>query len=481
MVQPVQPIGDDNAMLSPHSHKGPALIEMPNPHSLESGYGSHPGSATVMSDQTPPPPFGVVSSNHDQTSPERQMLEEMILKERRELSKLKLDSKSKHLDKLPFEKDSDHKVKATPVWSKDLENRIESLLNEQNQKYNLNKTKVEHPKSTLHAKHVDASPSSQNDNEPDPITKIKREKTPEDLEDGECSGDDAGEEQDEHLEEEDGVISNKRHEHHETPSVDANKKTILSPNVEFSDNSRQRFSRSPSPVRYPPGHSPPRPIERRAFDARPERYSPPPHDSYYHHRMRHPSPARPPAEYSDRNYHMYGARPHSPLYGLHRRRSPVYDGHHRVPRSPGYDHRHPHHHYSPPRRRPPSPGYLRHHEMRPGHPEFSRRRSPSPGSFVHHRRSPSPLRKYGGTLIRREYDYSPHRERMVYSPREMDRHHGGFSPRHHERERHRRHSPDHRNLIRSPEAPKLREHRELPPEFRDRWAHHRSPSPHHIR
>ena len=432
---------------SPHFRKGPGLNDMPNPHSLESGYGSHPGSASLMSGQTSP--FGAPTSNQQEPTPE---MEELTLR----------DQKDK------FQKpDYEHKVKTTPVWSKDLVHRIESLINEQNEKYNLGAPKSRLSESDKTEDDKDTpTPEEEVKEEPKAQIKVTREKTPEDLEDGECS--DGAEESSPALNQTTPISSDEMET--EPPLT----KNPPSPREEVSENSRQRFSRSPSPsYHYPPKRSP-SVLERHVFEPRHNRFSPPPEEFY--RRMRHPSPGRPPAEYNDRNYHPYGARPHSPPFGLHRRHSPPpFDGHRRISRSPGFEHHR--HHYSPPRRRPLSPGYIRHHEMRHGHPEYLRRRSPSP-IFSHHRRSPSPGPKFSAPLLRREFDYSPRRERMYYSPREMERHHGGFSPRHLEHERHRKRSP---GGHRSPEPSQLREHRELPPEFRDRWSHHRSPSPHQQR
>lgn len=448
-----------------HSPSVPNLSAMPVAHSLESGYESHPGSASLVPDQVSP--FGLVSSHLENTENH----DESANIEHRDATKLITEAKNKLL-----KYGGDNKLK---VWTKDLQYRIESLLHEQNQKYNLDNTKKS---SSVDNRQIDdVSPRDRkqsNENfEVQRKTKIK-EKFSDDLEDGECSGDDGAEEESPKLIPNTQPTSEQL-ETEPTPTVQSKDSPSL---ADISESSRQRFSRSPSPsFRYPHEHSP-RMRDRLAFENRHDRFSPPPSD-FFHRRERPLSPNRPPVEFDNRNYRGFGARPPSPSFGLHRRHSPSYDAYHRIPRSPGFDHRHhhhQHHRFSPPRRRPPSPGFPRHRDIRPVPHDFVQRRSPSPG-FRHHRRSPSPGRKYAGPLIRREFDFSPHRERVFYSPRDIDRHHGGFSPRHPDYERHRRKSPDPRNQRRSPEPVKLREHRELPPEFRERWAHHGPPSPHHAR
>ena len=437
----------DNAIHSPTLRKGPGLSEMPNPLSLESGYGSHPGSASLMPEQSPP--FTGVQVNQQAHTPEVQM-EEMSLEDQQEKMK---------------KFDPEHRVKTTPVWTKELMNRIESLIHEQNEKYNLGPSTAKSSKQEKLRRN--SSTSQMDDDSTTPrihSVQLRRERTPEDLEDGECSGDEFGDEQSP-----ESVAPRKEEIDPEASKI---KRVVTPPPpVETSETSRPRMSRTPSPnFHFPPNRSPPRVGERPLYE-RHERFPSPPPEDFYHHRIRHPSPGRPPPEFNDR--YIYGARPQSPPFVHHRRHSPPFDGHRRIPRSPGFDHHR--HHYSPPRRRIPSPGYIRHHEIRPGHPEYLRRRTPSP-IYAHHRRSPSPIRKFSGPLIRREFDYSPRHERVY--PREMDRHHGGYSPRHMEHDRYRKRSP---GGYRSPEPPKHRDQRELPPEFRERWTHKRSPSPHHSR
>ena len=413
-------------------------------------------------------PFGLVTTSEE--NPEILNHDESIYAEHRDASKLLSEAKNKLLK---FGNESKLKV-----WTKDLQNRIESLINEQNEKYNLGTSKKQIDVNDEHRDHVSPRDRHPSDEGCDvQVSARYKDEAAEDLEDGECSGDDGAEDESPVPVQISQPITEQL-EKDVTPPVQSKE----SPPTELSETSRQRFSRSPSPsFRYPHEHSP-RMRDRLVYDGRHDRYSPPPAD-YFHRRIRPPSPGRPPVEFGDRAYHSFGARPPSPSFGLHRRHSPPYDSHHRLPRSPGFDHHHHHHHhhhhrFSPPRRRPPSPGFPRHREMRPGPSDFVPRRSPSP-SFRHHRRSPSPMRKFTGPLIRREFDYSPHRDRMFYSPRDVDRHHGGYSPRHPDYERHRRKSPDLRR--RSPEPVKLRDHRELPPEFRERWSHHGPPSPHHAR
>ena len=456
-VPPVPHAVPENAAHSPHLLKGPGFSEMPNAHSLESGYGSHPGSASLMPDQSSP--FGNMPTNHanKHQTPEVH-LEGMSLEDRK--------------DRLP-KLDPERRVKTTPAWTKDLMHRIESLIHEQNEKYNLGSSTSKPSRLERLSTDSISPPYEEDDNSKPPVQplEVKKEQTPEDLEDGECSGEDMGDEQSPEL------IQNILPSRDEVDAENPPLKRAGTPPVEVLETSQQRRSRTPSPsFPFPPGHSPTRvPGAERPLYERHERFpSPPPPEDFYPHRMRPPSPGRPPVEFNDR--FRYGARPHSPPFAHHRRHSPPFDGHRRISRSPGYDHHR--HHYSPPRRRPPSPGYMRHHELRPGHPEYLRRRTPSP-VYGHHRRSPSPVRKFTGPLIRREFDYSPPRhERIYHSPREMERHHGRYSPRHMEHERYRKRSP---GGHRSPDLPKHRDHRDLPPEFRERWSHKRSPSPRHSR
>ncbi|XP_078483562.1 uncharacterized protein LOC101243241 isoform X1 [Ciona intestinalis] len=426
------------------------------------------------------------------------------------LNKRKVKKKKKSR-KFSRNSDSDTEVekgkKGLPMWSTELEQRIENLLSEQNRKYNLDSTSRSSShefKSTSSTKSSDRKYSEQSGTDNDHSETAEESdvfdqasmsihnhaETAEliDLEDGECSGD-ADEVQDGRSGKQSPDIQVMERAQHETSPDTKSERVSYSPSVVNSINENSYHDNSPN--QFPPSQSPHRIVGRSI-----------PTDSINHER-RHEDRRRPPSpielrsrspfpqeryrhggrspEYIDRHhFDRYPPRHRSPSFEhRHRRSPPPFELHRPRGRSPNFDHRGFHH--GGYRGRMGSPGYIRPSDFPPGHPEFNRRRSPSPG-FSRRRRSISPGHpRYG---IRREFEMSPRRDRYRRTPPDIGRHRREPSPRFAEYDRHRRRSPGfhrdhHYHPPSSPDSRRQRDKRELPPEFQERWSRNRSQSPHH--
>ncbi|CAK8676672.1 unnamed protein product [Clavelina lepadiformis] len=488
VLQP-QPMVDHQGRPSAQLHRISSGLNLQSYHSLESGYASHPNSASLPTDQSSP--FNTAPSEEQFLDSHEHHVE-------------KNEKSNKNKQKVH---EQDKKRKGPKVWTEDLENRIHNLLTEQNQKYNLPDSKIKKDKAPFKQKNSEnsqlkfQSPSQHPDYSLDgKLDRFSEQPcTPEDLEDGECSGDDQSDEV--HLSDE----KEKSESHLVSEGLPEPGISSPPPPPGFSKGPRDRFSRSPSP-RFMPGHSPPHmertlPPDHPDFDQRKDGHGRFPPGEFFHprgafpnERFRPPSPGRRSPEFDRFSHNRFEPVPRSPTFDRRRRPPSPFD--HLRRRSPGFEH----HRFcrspgrgrplspgrgrplSPGRGRPPSPGFMRRHDFPPGHPEFDRRRSPSP-RFERQARGLSP-RRFDGPIIRREFDGSPRRERFCHnSPREMDRRRREMSPRFADHER-RRHSPGFRPeppwLAKPPPSPEtrhLRDQRELPLEFRERRSRIRSPSP----
>uniref|UniRef100_A0A6F9DRC2 [histone H3]-lysine(4) N-trimethyltransferase n=1 Tax=Phallusia mammillata TaxID=59560 RepID=A0A6F9DRC2_9ASCI len=485
----------------PH-HPTPALRIPPqhfpprdqkNAQSLESGYGSHPNSATLPTEQASPglggdsgsdfPGSSLFESSRKSFGSSEHLQREISVEEPRKKHKKKHKKKKKREEShhRSSDQDSDADVSQKPSWANDLENRIDLLLSEQNEKFNLKETRHRDRSKPERRGSETSQKSSSNEHYPSNDRHRKhgrlKKSSSDDREDGECSGEEQGS-----AASVDETIVN------EVPSkrvsqVDSDSDHgRVSPRLRSDVREELNRARSPSPrPHFPP--SPPPMMEPHRHIIEPPggihggRRSPefhrPPHDAYRfpnYHRPGSPGRRSPGFIEHHRGFHPPGFEPRFD----HRRRSPSFD-HRPRGRSPGFDHR-PHRHHSPPfRGRPPSPGFSRRHPMPPDHPDFHRH------GYNHPRRSISPpQRRFGSPGIHRSFDDNPHRDRFMPHHSPPGVHRRGPSPPHMDPLRRDRRSPSfHRGGFRhpSPEQRRLREHRELPPEFLERQKLRRSISP----